>query len=83
MTDKSNNLVHLRWLPLLQDFQRYRELSWGSAVLAWTYYSLCSAAHRDTTNITGCTLLLIGLMQQSRDRHEARFVWTPYNDLAL
>ncbi|RYR51326.1 hypothetical protein Ahy_A06g026345 [Arachis hypogaea] len=35
MTNKSNNLVHLRWLPLLQDFQRCLGLSWDSAVLAW------------------------------------------------
>ncbi|RYR43867.1 hypothetical protein Ahy_A08g040260 [Arachis hypogaea] len=46
MTDKSNNLVHLRWPSLLADFQTCRGLSWGSAVLAWTYHSLRSAAHR-------------------------------------
>ncbi|XP_020985809.1 serine/threonine-protein phosphatase 7 long form homolog [Arachis duranensis] len=34
MTDKSNNLVHLRWLPLLRDFTKCRAFSWGSAVLA-------------------------------------------------
>ncbi|RYR47178.1 hypothetical protein Ahy_A07g033125 [Arachis hypogaea] len=45
MMDKSNNLVHLR-LPLLQDFGWCRALFWGSAVLAWTYQSLCSAAHQ-------------------------------------
>ncbi|RYR34086.1 hypothetical protein Ahy_A10g048804 [Arachis hypogaea] len=37
LTDKSNNLVHVRWLPLLWDFAECRALSWGSAVLAWTY----------------------------------------------
>ncbi|RYR69571.1 hypothetical protein Ahy_A03g016121 [Arachis hypogaea] len=37
MTDKSNNLVHLRWFPLLEDFGRCLALSWGSAMLAWTY----------------------------------------------
>ncbi|RYR74386.1 hypothetical protein Ahy_A02g009079 [Arachis hypogaea] len=51
MTDKSNNLVHLCWLPLLRDFQECGAFSWGSAVLAWT---------------------LVGLLQQSRDQHEAR-----------
>ncbi|RYR68294.1 hypothetical protein Ahy_A03g014786 [Arachis hypogaea] len=54
MTDKCNNQVHIRWLPLLVDFGRYNDLSWGFAVLAWTYHSLCHAAHRDTTNIAGC-----------------------------
>ncbi|RYR05468.1 hypothetical protein Ahy_B06g085333 [Arachis hypogaea] len=60
LTDKSNNLVHIRWLPLLRDFAEYRALSWGSAVLAWTYQSLCLAAE------------LVGLQQQSRDQHQAR-----------
>ncbi|QHO37009.1 uncharacterized protein DS421_4g107930 [Arachis hypogaea] len=27
MTDKSNNLVHIRWLPLLADFDRCRQMS--------------------------------------------------------
>ncbi|RYR33967.1 hypothetical protein Ahy_A10g048665 [Arachis hypogaea] len=34
LTDKSNNLVHLRWIPLLRDFEECRVISWGSAVLA-------------------------------------------------
>ncbi|RYQ99049.1 hypothetical protein Ahy_B07g086900 [Arachis hypogaea] len=53
MTVKSNNLVHLLWLPLLQDFEKWHGLSWGSAVLAWTYHSLYFAAHRGMTNIVG------------------------------
>ncbi|RYR25442.1 hypothetical protein Ahy_B02g059191 [Arachis hypogaea] len=64
LTDKSNNLVHLRWLPLLQDFERCHGLSWGSAVLAWIYHSLCFAAHRGTTDIAGCTPLLISWIYQ-------------------
>ncbi|RYR38940.1 hypothetical protein Ahy_A09g044289 [Arachis hypogaea] len=40
MTDKSNNLVHKRWLPLLQDFRECKALSWGSAVLAYTLVGL-------------------------------------------
>ncbi|RYQ96061.1 hypothetical protein Ahy_B08g091561 [Arachis hypogaea] len=47
------------WLPLLEDFARYHNLSWGSAVLAWTYHSLCPVAHRSTTDIVGCTPLLV------------------------
>ncbi|QHN78668.1 uncharacterized protein DS421_19g663310 [Arachis hypogaea] len=31
----------------------------GSAVLAWTYHSLCHAKHRDTTDIADCTPLLM------------------------
>ncbi|RYR15646.1 hypothetical protein Ahy_B04g072534 [Arachis hypogaea] len=64
MTEKSTNQVHLQWLPLLEDFQRFRALSWGLAVLAWTYHSLCSATHRATIDITGCTLLLVSWIYQ-------------------
>ncbi|RYQ94896.1 hypothetical protein Ahy_B08g089854 [Arachis hypogaea] len=32
MMDKSNNLVHLHWLPPLQDFGRCRALSWDSTI---------------------------------------------------
>ncbi|QHO49067.1 uncharacterized protein DS421_1g10740 [Arachis hypogaea] len=64
MTDKSSNLVYLRWLPLLQDFERCRGLSWGPAVLTWTYHSLCSVAHQDTTDIAACTLLLMSGIYQ-------------------
>ncbi|RYQ93003.1 hypothetical protein Ahy_B09g099260 [Arachis hypogaea] len=58
MTDKSNTQVHIRWLSLLDNFGRCSGLSWGSTVLAWTYHSLCLAAHRDTTNIARCISLL-------------------------
>ncbi|RYR16538.1 hypothetical protein Ahy_B04g073583 [Arachis hypogaea] len=68
LTDKSNNTVHLRWLPLLDDFERCRSLSWGSIVLAWTYHSLCHAAHCHIIDIAG----LIGLEQQTRDHHQQR-----------
>ncbi|MBA0717485.1 hypothetical protein Golax_005299 [Gossypium laxum] len=34
MPDKSQNLVHLRWLLKLIDFRAVGELSWGSTVLA-------------------------------------------------
>ncbi|RYR08362.1 hypothetical protein Ahy_B05g076015 [Arachis hypogaea] len=64
MTDKSNNLVHIRWLPLLRDFEKCRAFSWDLAVLAWTYQSLCSVAQRGVTDITGCTLLLMSWIYQ-------------------
>ncbi|RYR24862.1 hypothetical protein Ahy_B02g058415 [Arachis hypogaea] len=64
MTDKLNNLVHLRWLPLLVDFGQCRALSWGSAVLAWTCQSQCLAAHRGITDIANCTPLLMSWIYQ-------------------
>ncbi|RYR58919.1 hypothetical protein Ahy_A05g024779 [Arachis hypogaea] len=59
MTDKSNNLVHLRWLSLLRDFMEYRAFLWGLAVLVWTYQSISLAVQRGVTDIAGCTPLLM------------------------
>ncbi|RYR04921.1 hypothetical protein Ahy_B06g084731 [Arachis hypogaea] len=56
---KFNNLVHVRWLPLLRDFAECKTLSWGSAVLAWTYQSLYLTAQRGIMDIAGCTPLLM------------------------
>ncbi|RYR78200.1 hypothetical protein Ahy_A01g002930 [Arachis hypogaea] len=64
LIDKSNNLVHVRWLPLFRDFAECRALSWGSAMLAWTYQSLCLAAQRGVTDIAGCTPLLMSWIYQ-------------------
>ncbi|RYR07695.1 hypothetical protein Ahy_B05g075106 [Arachis hypogaea] len=61
---KSNNLVHIHWLPLLRDFAECRALSWGSAMLPWTYQSLCLAAQRGVTDIVDCTLLLMSWIYQ-------------------
>ncbi|MFQ6671314.1 hypothetical protein Gotur_035899 [Gossypium turneri] len=43
MPDKSQNLVHLRWLLKLVNFRGAGELSWGSAVLATLYREMCRA----------------------------------------
>ncbi|RYR29880.1 hypothetical protein Ahy_B01g054476 [Arachis hypogaea] len=51
--------VHIKWLPLLEDFERCHSLSWGSAVLVWTYHFLCSVAHRFTNDVAEYTPLLI------------------------
>ncbi|RYQ90566.1 hypothetical protein Ahy_B09g096616 [Arachis hypogaea] len=73
MTDKSNNLVHIHWLPLLRDFDECRSFSWGSAVLAWTYQSLSLTAQQGVTDITGCTPLLMSCIYQRF------FQWCPSN----
>ncbi|RYR17812.1 hypothetical protein Ahy_B03g062489 [Arachis hypogaea] len=59
ITNKSNNLAHLRWFRLLEDFGQCQALSWGSAVLALTYQSLCLAVHQGVMDITSCTPLLM------------------------
>ncbi|RYR04871.1 hypothetical protein Ahy_B06g084669 [Arachis hypogaea] len=64
MTDKSNNLVHLRWLPLLRDFTECRVFSWSSAVLAWTYQSLSLVAQQGITDIADYTPLLMSWIYQ-------------------
>ncbi|RYQ97217.1 hypothetical protein Ahy_B08g093238 [Arachis hypogaea] len=64
MTDKSNNLVHLHWLPLIRDFMECIAFLWGSAVLAWTYQSLSLAAQRGVTDIAGYTPLLMSWIYQ-------------------
>ena len=35
--NKSNNRVHLMFLPLLEDFEVISTYSWGSVCLAWLY----------------------------------------------
>ena len=39
--DKSNNRVHLMFLPLLEDLGVTDTYSWGSACLAWLYQEMC------------------------------------------
>ncbi|MED6149924.1 hypothetical protein PIB30_067228 [Stylosanthes scabra] len=52
LTDKSNNLVHIRWLPpLMEDFARCSKYSWGFVMLAWPYRSLSSATCSETTDL--------------------------------
>ncbi|XLT59944.1 hypothetical protein HN873_052548 [Arachis hypogaea] len=34
MTDKSSGIVHARWIPLIVDFERCMQYSWGSPMLA-------------------------------------------------
>ncbi|RYR15604.1 hypothetical protein Ahy_B04g072457 [Arachis hypogaea] len=64
MSGKSNNQAHLWWLPLLDDYVRCRSRSLGVCGAAWTYHSLCSVAHRSTTDIGGCTPLLVSWIYQ-------------------
>ncbi|QHO58330.1 uncharacterized protein DS421_3g89720 [Arachis hypogaea] len=57
----------------IDDFAECKVLSWGSAVLAWTYQSLCLAAQRGITGIADCTPLLMSWIYQ-------RFpLWCPPN----
>ena len=56
--DYSTNLVPLRWLPLLEDFDACGVMSWGSTVLAFLYRELYKVATMQTTQIQGHSTLL-------------------------
>ena len=48
-SDYSMNLVGLRWLPLLKDFDAYGAMSWGCLVLAFLYRELYKVATMQTS----------------------------------
>ncbi|QHO57636.1 serine/threonine-protein phosphatase 7 long form homolog [Arachis duranensis] len=56
--DKSGSAVHWKFLPLLRDFSRIHEISWGSASLAHLYRALCRASRFDCKVIDGPLTLL-------------------------
>ncbi|KAK5812946.1 hypothetical protein PVK06_028392 [Gossypium arboreum] len=43
LPNNTSNRVHLKYLPLLEDFSRAGSYSWGPAVLAALYYELYRA----------------------------------------
>ncbi|QHO00311.1 uncharacterized protein DS421_13g405440 [Arachis hypogaea] len=45
LPDKANNTVHVRYLPLLADFDAIGTYSWGSAVLCWLYVEGMAGCH--------------------------------------
>ncbi|KAI8019140.1 hypothetical protein LOK49_LG04G02946, partial [Camellia lanceoleosa] len=55
--DKSQNIVKMMFLPLLRDFDRISEYSWGGATLACLYRMLCRATKADTKEIAGPLVL--------------------------
>ncbi|XP_052116115.1 serine/threonine-protein phosphatase 7 long form homolog [Arachis duranensis] len=93
MTDKSNNLIHIRWLPLLGDPPQCD----GCILLliSWIYHRFpqWEPSDRDVATFP-LAARLVSLGQQSRDHHEGRllrwrhrldtvsfdqFRWTPYD----
>ena len=57
-TDTSDSSVHMNYLLLLEDLDRFSRLSWGSAVLACLYRNLCKASLFDVNIIAGPLMLL-------------------------
>ncbi|XP_057502249.1 protein MAIN-LIKE 1-like [Actinidia eriantha] len=57
-TDYSQTLVKVAYLPLLLDLDAAGACSWGSAVLAMLYRSMCRATKIGQRQIAGALLLL-------------------------
>ncbi|XP_071916738.1 serine/threonine-protein phosphatase 7 long form homolog isoform X2 [Coffea arabica] len=58
LSDKSGNKVPLLYMPLLRDLETVGQYSWGSAILATLYRSLCSATSPYRSSIAGPLMLL-------------------------
>ncbi|MED6210319.1 hypothetical protein PIB30_063019 [Stylosanthes scabra] len=84
-SDKSDNMVSVRWVPLLENFESCKKLSWGLA----RFRQWCLPQRN--------VVMLNGLRQDNRDKHDrrmiaaranldrvglAQFVCTPYDDPA-
>ncbi|XP_058783701.1 protein MAIN-LIKE 2-like [Vicia villosa] len=54
----TGNSVNFMYLCLLEDIDEIKTYSWGSAVLAYLYSSLCKCATKDTCTFNGCAFLL-------------------------
>ncbi|XP_073116209.1 serine/threonine-protein phosphatase 7 long form homolog [Elaeis guineensis] len=58
LPDTSSNKMKLMFLPLLEDLDFARRLSWGSAVLACLYRAMCRGSYADQSEIGGYLVLL-------------------------
>ncbi|KAL9667109.1 hypothetical protein QQ045_001457 [Rhodiola kirilowii] len=57
-SDKSGNTILLCFLPFLEDLDRIRNYSWGSAVLACLYSNMCSACTIGHRGLAGEPLII-------------------------
>ncbi|RYR35255.1 hypothetical protein Ahy_A10g050402 [Arachis hypogaea] len=53
LPDKANNTVHVRYLPLLANYEAISTYSWGSAVLCWLYRGMCLATDYNVEGMSG------------------------------
>ncbi|KAG8478571.1 hypothetical protein CXB51_028344 [Gossypium anomalum] len=74
------NKVHLKYLPLLEDFSRIGGCSWGWAMLAVLYYELCRAAKHGKGHVSGnwCEPNINHLLPNDRG-----FLWMLYSALNI
>ncbi|RYQ93207.1 hypothetical protein Ahy_B09g099483 [Arachis hypogaea] len=59
LPDKVNNTVHMRYLPLLANYDAISTYSWDSAVLCWLYKAMCLATDYNIEEMAGCHTLLM------------------------
>ncbi|QHO13423.1 uncharacterized protein DS421_15g515400 [Arachis hypogaea] len=78
LPDKANNTVHVRYLPLLADFDAICTYSWGSAVLCWLYRAMCLTTDYSVEGMAGCHTLLMSWIYY-RLPFLAPNVTTPYS----
>ncbi|KAL9687532.1 hypothetical protein QQ045_031936 [Rhodiola kirilowii] len=57
MPYSSGSEISLHYLPLLADLDSLSSYSWGAAVLAYLYRSLCNACESKSTQLIGCAIL--------------------------
>ncbi|KAJ0959797.1 hypothetical protein J5N97_000507 [Dioscorea zingiberensis] len=58
MPYSSGNLVHLKWLMFVADFEACGEFAWGAAVLANLYHEMRRASGRHCSTTSACYTLL-------------------------
>ncbi|RYR56684.1 hypothetical protein Ahy_A05g022370 [Arachis hypogaea] len=61
LPDKANNTMHVRYLPLLADYEAICTYSWGSTVLCWLYRAMCLATDYSVEGMAICHTLLMSL----------------------
>ncbi|XP_039037792.1 protein MAINTENANCE OF MERISTEMS-like [Hibiscus syriacus] len=61
LSDKSNNLVHIQYLPIMEDFTVCRQYSWGYSILTFLYHELCKVTvvvRGKKVDVAGCLVWL-------------------------
>ncbi|RYR64810.1 hypothetical protein Ahy_A03g010852 isoform A [Arachis hypogaea] len=59
LSDKANNTVHIRYLPLLANYDTISTYSWGSAALCWLYRGMCLTTDYNIEGMSDCHTLLM------------------------
>ncbi|KAL8092823.1 hypothetical protein AgCh_034899 [Apium graveolens] len=55
----SRDVVHPRYLQLIQDTDHIIDYVWGAAVLSYLYRCLSKAVHKSSGSLNGCAMLLM------------------------